>query len=209
MRMFKLLLSCEFVQTFPLFVKSRFGVPRFNIPQDNLMNQEAVLSSWGWKFSSRVPEDKSRAARKPKPNKTQHLLPGLDHLYQNQRIQLTATSNLHLRNSWEREQVASVFWIMTADFCPRGLSDKDRDSNMWIYFSQMHFTLISLLQIQTTIHAGEHVCWQDWKGEASILLQDWYDFSNKKLGYHSSSMTGFFKNVSMTYIHFSSANTVC
>lgn len=143
MRMFKLFLSCEFVQMFPLFVKSRFGVPRLQISQDNLLNQEAVLSSWGWKFSSRVTEDKSRGAGKPKPNKTQHLLPGSDHLYQNQMIQLTATSNLHLRNPWEREQAACVFWIMTADFCPCGLLDKDRFKYVNIFFPNAphtHFT---------------------------------------------------------------------
>lgn len=83
------------------------------------------------------------------------------------------------------------------------------DLNMWIYSSQMHVTLISLLQIQTTAHAGEHVCWQDWEGAVRILLQDSYDFSNKKLGYHSSSKTEIFKSVRMTYIHFSGTNTIC
>jgi len=45
--------------------------------------------------------------------------------------------------------------LLTADFHPCVLSD--RDLNVRIYSSQIHFMLISLLQVQTTICAGKYM----------------------------------------------------
>ena len=84
---------------------------------------------------------------------------------------------------------------VTADFCPYECL------NMRLFFPQMHFTFISLLQVQTAVHAREQVtCLLIDLGRSSRrLTKDWYDCCNKKLGYCSSPIAGILKNLSMTY----------
>lgn len=126
--------------------------------------------------------------------------PGFGHPYQEQLNQLTATSNRRLRSPGEAEQAICIFLIVTTVFCPCRFLDKDRDLSMWICSSWMHLAVNSLLQVQTVVHAGEHVGSHHWQAAAGLLLQDLCDSCNKKCGYCTSFMAGIFKNLSITYI---------
>lgn len=153
--MFWLLLSCEFVQVFLLLVDLK--------PPDNLLNQEAVVPTSGWKCSSRVTADKHGCREISVTGIGPPLSKAAD------------PSHCHFHSASEKPLGKQTLWeesrhLVTSDFCQCELWDKDRGLNIRICSSQIHFLFISLLQMQTTICAGKYISSQHWEAAAGGLL---------------------------------------